>query len=88
MKTNFKVATHIAWRRVEDEIVALDLDSSLYYSFNDTGARIWELLAEGATVETAIENVAAEYDGAAKAVEKDAREFVRDLCREKLIESA
>lgn len=88
MKENFKVSAHIAWRKVEDEVVALDLDSSLYYSFNETGARLWELLAEGSSLEEAVQGVVDEFDGAPKAVEKDARDFVKDLCRDKLIEAA
>ncbi|HXT01274.1 MAG TPA: PqqD family protein [Elusimicrobiota bacterium] len=87
-KETFKVATHIAWRRVEEEIVALDLDSSLYYSFNDTGARIWELLAEGAPLEKTVVSVAEEFEAAPAVIEKDAREFVRDLRKEKLLEPA
>jgi hypothetical protein len=85
-KESFKVAAHIAWRRVEEEIVALDLDSSLYYSFNDTGARLWELLAEGSAFEQAVLLVTEEYEAAPKDVEKDARDFIAELRREKLLE--
>ena len=38
----------IEWRKLEDEIVALDLRSSEYLAINPTGAAIWDLLVEGA----------------------------------------
>ena len=85
MKETYKVASHIAWRRVDNEIVVLDLESSLYYSFNDTGARIWELLAERATLEQAVVRVADEYNAPQKTIEKDAHDFLTGLRREKLL---
>jgi hypothetical protein len=39
----------VEWRRVDDEVVALHLESSLYLAVNATGRLLWEPLAEGAT---------------------------------------
>jgi hypothetical protein len=40
----------VEWRRVDDEIVALHLESSMYLAINATGRLLWERLdAGGAT---------------------------------------
>lgn len=88
MKETFKVAPHIAWRRVENEIVALDLNTSVYYSFNETGARIWELLAESSPLDEAVRKVLDEFDVDAKDLEKDVTDFVAELRKEQLLEPA
>lgn len=36
--------TGVVARRVDDQVVALDLASSQYYSVNATGAVLWDLL--------------------------------------------
>ena len=45
-----------------------------YYSLNDVGARVWELVQEPLTVRELIDRVAAEYD------------VERDRCRQDLLE--
>ena len=39
----------LTWRRVGDEIVALDLGRSVYLRINRTGAVLWTALAAGAS---------------------------------------
>lgn len=39
----------LSWRRIEEEVVAVDVSSSTYLSANDSGAVLWQALAEGAT---------------------------------------
>ncbi len=39
----------LAWRRVGDEVVALDLRRSTYLAANRTAAALWPALTEGAT---------------------------------------
>jgi hypothetical protein len=87
-KDVFKVAPHVAWRRVESEVVVLDLDSSVYYSFNDTGAELWARLAEGGTLEEAVEAVAEQFDAEPETIGKDAADFLKALRAEKFLEPA
>jgi hypothetical protein len=39
----------VAWRDVDDELIALDLDAAVYLSVNRAGAALWPALAEGTT---------------------------------------
>lgn len=88
MNKSYKAAGHVAWRRVDEEVVVLDLDSSVYYSLNDTGSRIWELLAAGHPVEKVASLVAEEYGAAAPDVARDADALLKELLRDKLLAPA
>lgn len=58
---------------LSDGAVLLNLRTKRYYSLNETGTRIWQLLLEGRTEEEIVERLAAEYD-----VERDtARDEMR-----------
>ena len=39
----------LAWRETGSEIVVLDLRGSVYFGLNPTAARLWKMLAAGAT---------------------------------------
>ena len=82
---SYKAAGHVAWRRVDDEVVVLDLDSSAYYSLNDTGSRMWELLAAGHPLDKVVSLVADEYGHASADVSRDADALLKELLREKLV---
>ena len=85
---SYKAAGHVAWRRVDDEVVVLDLDSSAYYSLNDTGSRMWELLAAGHPLDNVVSLVSDEYGHAVADVSRDADALLKDLLREKLLAPA
>lgn len=82
----FKMAANVAWRRVDNEGVILNLDTSVYYSVNPVGALIWEKLGEGLTLDEVIDEVCREYDVDAKQAGRDARELVDKLLEEKLLD--
>ena len=46
---------------VDDEIVMLDPTSGKYFGLGDTGARIWELLAEPRTIDDLVTTLTVEY---------------------------
>jgi coenzyme PQQ synthesis protein D (PqqD) len=39
----------LSWRRIEDEVVAVDVPTSTYLSTNDSGTLLWQALGDGAT---------------------------------------
>ena len=81
----YKIASHVAWRRVEDEIVVLDLETSIYYSLNEVASRIWELIHQGKGASEISQALTKEYEVDGKRVQKDASSFVAELKKEKLI---
>ena len=47
----------LEWRRVDGEVIAVDLDASTYLSANESAAPLWEALAQGTTRDDLIERL-------------------------------
>lgn len=83
-----RYAKHVAWRKVDDEVVILDLETSVYYSLNETASDIWELIGKGLSEEDIAEEVADRYGQKTASVKKDVNALVKKLKKEKLITNA
>jgi hypothetical protein len=73
--------------RVGDELVILDLDSSMYYSLDPVGARIFELLQEPTPLDALVQKVTAEFDVDASTAGADLMALVAALIAERLVEA-
>jgi hypothetical protein len=80
-------ADALEWRRVEGEIVALDLRRSLYLAINPSGAILWPALVEGATRAKLVERLQAECGIDEKTAEADVDVFLAELADQDLLES-
>ena len=60
--TVLRPAADVIARRLGDSAVLIRLNTSRIYELNATGARIWELLAEGATREQVVDALGREFD--------------------------
>jgi Coenzyme PQQ synthesis protein D (PqqD) len=69
----------VAWRRVVDDIVVLDVDRSHYHAINPSGALIWEQLAEGATVGALSERLVGAHPDAVEQIQADLPAFLAVL---------
>ena len=49
-KAEVQRSAHTAWRRLGDEVVVIDLDTSMVYGLDDRGGRVWESIGEGCDV--------------------------------------
>ena len=86
MKANelLKTSPNVAWRKIEDQVVILDLQTSHYYSLNNVGSRIWELLQEGQAEDSVIAAIEAEYEIDGKIARRDFTAFLAQLKRQKI----
>jgi len=80
-------SSDVAWRKVDEEAVILNLKSSVYYSLNEVGTRIWELIGEGCELDEIVITIADEYDTSEKKVKKDVEKFIKQMKKEKLLSS-
>ena len=87
-RLSYKHSPQVAWRKVDDTIVVLDLNSSLYYSFNETAAWIWEQLESKKDAAWLADKLGKEYSLPAAKALKDSEDFLKSLCKEKLIVAA
>ena len=77
----------LEWRRVEDEIVALNLPSETYLGVNRTGASLWQALSDGASEAELVQLLVDQYAIATADAERDVREFVAALQAQGVLES-
>lgn len=69
----------------DDEIVIIHLESGAYYSLDQSGALIWELVQEGATVSDMVARLAASDGLAPEPLGAAVQHFIEELRRENLI---
>jgi hypothetical protein len=77
----------VDWREIDDEIVALDLESSTYLSINRTGRLIWSALERGATRDELLESLTRTYRVDRKRAAADLDAFLAGLRERGLLSS-
>ena len=81
-----RIPERVTFRRVRDEMALLDLESGVYFGLDETGARIWELLAEHGKLQAVAEQMEREYDVPAQQLRDDLLRLAEDLKAKGLIE--
>ena len=79
LATRFRPKPRVLVRRLDAQAVLLDLDTTQYFSLNDTGRRVWELLAEGHTVAAALDVLATEFEAPLPTLTDDVEVLVGEL---------
>lgn len=69
----------LAWRETGTEVVVLDLRGSVYFSLNATAARLWTLLAQGATRTGLVHRLVEEQPVGSARAEADVDAFLAAL---------
>jgi Coenzyme PQQ synthesis protein D (PqqD) len=68
----------------EGEVVLLHLESTMYYSLNPTGERIWQGLKDGLSLGQISRTLQEEFDVGPEVADKSVLELVNELCEQKL----
>lgn len=85
--TRFTCPFHVTTNQIEDELVALNLETSFYYGVDGIGTQIWRLLIdENLTISEACAKLQEEYDVDAGTCLREVRAFVEQLIDAKLLE--
>jgi len=61
-ETALRPAADVIARRLGDSAVLIRLNTNRIYELNATGARVWELLSEGATRDQVVDALGREFD--------------------------
>jgi predicted Rdx family selenoprotein len=76
----------VEWRRVDDEVVALHLETSMYLAINASGRLLWERLADGgATRAELIAHLRADFGLDADRAAADVDAFLAGLREQQLL---
>ena len=83
----FTCPFHVTTNQIEDELVALNLETSFYYGVDGIGTQIWRLLIdENLTIAEACARLQEEYDVDGETCLREVRAFVEQLIDAKLME--
>lgn len=74
-----------AHQSVGEEAIIINLNTSTYYSLNDTGTVFWELIDGRRTIADCAAAIAREYEVAAAEVEADLLELAEEFQQEGLV---
>lgn len=70
---------------INNEVVAVNLDSGKYYSIKNTGAYIWGAIVSGHSLEKITSELILHYPGKSSLILTDVKQFVDRLINEDLI---
>ena len=87
MKSTYILNPDVVFNRLEDRMVLVDLKSNQIFELNSTGARVWELLQEGVSVDTLIDRLKAEFEADPATLRTEIESLLSDLISEGLIAS-
>lgn len=84
-KPPYRCAPDVLFQEVDGEIVLLDLESERYFGLNRTGARIWQLVGEGAAPDAIVDRLQREFEADRAAIARDVEALLDQLLRAGLL---
>lgn len=81
----FHVPDTVIAQTIAEEMVILDLEAGTYFGLDPIGARIWELVADGASFDAVIDQMMAEYDVSRERLEQDIDALMTKLLENRLV---
>jgi phage terminase large subunit len=80
-----RIPDDVILRELGDETVLLNLQTGQYFGLNQSGGRMFAVLAEVGDVAEAAKRIAAEYDQPADVIRRDMDELCSELAAQELI---
>lgn len=76
----------LLWRQLDDEVIALDMEESVYLRLNQTGTVLWQQLQQPATRQDLVETLLEKYEIDEAQASADVDAFLDSLERSGLLE--
>lgn len=64
---------------VDNQVVILEYESGTYFTLNEVGSRVWQLLTQGNTVQAILNQLLQEYDVSKERLHQDLLNIVKEL---------
>jgi hypothetical protein len=75
----------VLWRRLDDEVILMQLKTDRMFSLNRTGARLWELIAEGLPLDVVRARLEREFEVGQERLSAEIGQILELLAGEQLI---
>ena len=83
--SKFQINENYIFHSKKNEISFFDPDSAQMYTLDEVGTKIIKYLKKGKTQEEIIERLISHYDVATDEVEKDTKQFIKELFKNKIL---
>ncbi len=83
---SYEIKPHLLLQAVADETVILDPVTGNYYTLDDVGTRMVELLQENKAIDAVVERMVNEYESSAATVRNDLVELLEAMAELGLVE--
>lgn len=80
-----KIPNAVVSQRNGGETFVANITTGTYYSLNESGGRVWELMRERGTIRSIASAIAAEYAAPSGEIERDVLALANDLARRDLV---
>jgi hypothetical protein len=74
-----RISPDVRWRVIDGDVVIVSQQNGEVLGLNETGSRLFELLAEGKTLPEVIERLCAEFDAPADDIDAAVRALTAEL---------
>lgn len=85
LNVQYQVHPEAFTTEVDGQVVILEYESGTYFTLNEVGSRIWQLLAQGNTVQVIQEQLLQEYEVSEDRLRQDLLNIVNQLRAKGLI---
>lgn len=81
----YRVSDKVVFREIDDRIVLINLESGFYYSLNESGCFIFNLLRKNKDLPEVLNELRGKYGVSVETADKDLEQFIEALEKEKII---
>ena len=82
-----RLSPDVIARRLGDGTVLVHLPSNRIFQLNESGARAWELIGQGLSLQLVVDRLVAEFDASIEQIEREVNALVAELGEAGLLES-
>lgn len=83
--SSFVLSEQVNWRDIKGETVVLNIESGVFYTLNEVGRFIWELIAEGHNFELITKQITERFEVSPEQSREDAEKFITRLVEESVL---
>jgi hypothetical protein len=88
LDTHYTIPTTVMLQSVDDETLLFDSATELFFTLNDVGTVMWEIMSENSTLRAVYDELMEAYDVPGDQLEADVISFAMALLQQGLILSA
>ena len=81
----YRVSDKVVFREIDEKIVLINLESGYYYSLNECGRFIFNLLRKNKNMPEVLEEIKIEFSVSSETANMDLEQFIEELERENII---